>query len=77
MAQTEHIGPGRPKTLAGDLKAWNTKLQEDHKIQLEALVKVGPFSSYREMLESFTAAYLKANPDVAEKVNAYLTITKG
>ncbi|WP_214737378.1 MULTISPECIES: hypothetical protein [unclassified Exiguobacterium] len=68
---TENAKPGRPKTVAGKLTNFNTKLQEDHKRTLEALVKVGPFSSNRDMIEQWTEAYLKDNPDVAEKVAGY------
>lgn len=68
---TERTKQGRPKTVAGKLTNFNTKLQEDHKRTLEALVKVGPFSSNRDMIEQWTQMYLKENPDVAEKVEGY------
>lgn len=65
-------GPGRPKTLPGKLTNFNTKLQEPHKKQLEALAQIGPYTSYRDMLENWTNDYLKANPATAEKVKAYM-----
>lgn len=72
----DNLRPGRPKTVSGKLTNFNTKLQEDHKRTLEALVKVGPFSSNRDMIEQWTEAYLKENPDVAERVEGYKEIMK-
>ena len=73
---SDNLKPGRPKTVAGKLTNFNTKLQEDHKRTLEALVKVGPFSSNRDMLEQWTREYLEANPDLAERVEGYKEIMK-
>lgn len=72
----DNLKPGRPKTVAGKLTNFNTKLQEDHKRTLEALVKVGPFSSNRDMIEQWTEAYLKENPEVAARVDGYKEIMK-
>lgn len=73
----ENAGPGRPKTLPGKLTNFNTKIQDQHKAQLQAIVEVGPYGSYREMLEAWTARFLKDNPDLAAKAEAYMDIKKG
>lgn len=60
----------RPKSLT-DLTAFNCNLQEGKKRDLEAILALTDYNSYREMIESWTADYLEANPDVAKKVKAH------
>lgn len=69
-------GAGRPKTLAGKLTNFNSKVQEEHKRQLDAIIKVGPYSSVREMLEDWTNDYFKDHPEIAKRVEDYLALTK-
>jgi len=75
MTNVENKRPGRPKVL-GTLTAFNTKLQEETKVTLEAIQEVGPFTSYRDMIESWTADYLERNPEVAKKVKSYQELLK-
>lgn len=70
MTTNEEVKKGRPKTL-GNLAHFNTKLQEDNKLDLQAILELTDFVSYREIIESWTADYLAAHPEVAAKVKAY------
>lgn len=61
----------------GSLKEFNTKLYEEHKKQLEAIKVVGPFKSFRELLEHCTEDYLERNPEMAQKVKLYMELSGG
>lgn len=67
----------RPKSLEGKLTNFNSKITEEYKVKIDAIIKTGPYSSVREMLEDWTEKYLKDNPEAAEKVDNFIQLTKG
>lgn len=76
--QTAVRKPGRPKASEAnrpksltDLTQFNCNLQEDKKRDLEAILALTGYNSYREMIEGWAGDYLAANPDVAKKVKAH------
>ncbi|MGP9042086.1 hypothetical protein [Cytobacillus kochii] len=71
------MATGRPKTVDGKLTNFNSKITQEHKDMIDAIVKTGPFNSVRELLEAWTKTYLKDNPEAAKKAEALIQLTKG
>ncbi|WP_332648913.1 hypothetical protein [Lysinibacillus sp. 54212] len=66
----------RTKQLDGKLTNFNTKVTADHKLTMDAIVKLN-YGSVREMLEDWTQKFLADNPEAAKKVESYLQLTQG
>ncbi|WP_433958527.1 hypothetical protein [Cytobacillus horneckiae] len=71
------MAAGRPKSLDGKLTNFNSKITQDHKDTIDAIVKTGPYQSVRELLEDWTDTYLTDNPEAAKKVKDFIALTKG
>lgn len=70
------MAAGRPKKLEGKLVPFNSKITEDHKEKIDAIIKVSGFKSVRELLESWTESHLETNPKDRERIEAYLNLKK-
>lgn len=76
--QTAVRKPGRPKKSEADrpksltdLTQFNCNLQENTKRDLEAILALTDYNSYREVIEDWAKSYLEENPAVAKKVKAH------
>ena len=69
-------GPGRPKHLDGKLTNFNTKITENDKATIDALVSTKAFGSKREFIEYAISRYKDEYPDHYSKALQFLELTK-
>ena len=65
---------GRPKVIEGKLTNFNAKIEEQKKALIDALIKVGPFDSKRELIDYWLDIHKKANQEHFSKAQKFLEL---
>jgi hypothetical protein len=63
---------GRPKEIEGKLMNFNTKIEEQTKQLIDALVTTGTFTSKRELIDYWLGLHKKDNPESYEKAQQFI-----
>lgn len=71
------MAPGRPKEVAGKLTNINSKITEENKALIDALVSVGPYKSKRELFDYWLKLHKKDNPEEFTKAEKFLDLLGG